>query len=316
MLYFKALFDGLDAMPAADPAVRAAARRRGRTRRLARAARRAGARSTPPPPRGWRPNDASASSARSRSGTRSGRPLSQLSRAQSAATSGLAMPPPPVPRAHGPRLAARAHRRSASTRCWPPASRRSAGPARARRPVAELPVDALRRLPPGLGALGRRSGPSPSCARRGIAATRQLAKRQLTWLRSMPRAPCDRVRRADAIEQLVRQVVRRCRMTLRITRSGQALRRRAGVRARVARASRPASSSRSSASRASASRRCSTASPGSTAGTPARVAHDGSDIGALDAEQRALCGAASSASCSRPSMCCRTWTSRRTSACR
>jgi tRNA dimethylallyltransferase len=41
---------------------------------------------------------------------------------------------------------------------------------------------------------------------RGIAATRQLAKRQLTWLRSMPqrrRVPCDA---ADAIEQTLRFV--------------------------------------------------------------------------------------------------------------
>jgi tRNA dimethylallyltransferase len=41
---------------------------------------------------------------------------------------------------------------------------------------------------------------------RGIAATRQLAKRQLTWLRSMPqrlRVPCDA---ADAIEQSLRFV--------------------------------------------------------------------------------------------------------------
>jgi tRNA dimethylallyltransferase len=43
MLYFKALFDGLDDMPAADPAVRAPARSPAARARLARAARRAGA---------------------------------------------------------------------------------------------------------------------------------------------------------------------------------------------------------------------------------------------------------------------------------
>ena len=41
---------------------------------------------------------------------------------------------------------------------------------------------------------------------RGIAATRQLAKRQLTWLRSMPQrqvVPCDA---PDALAQLLRAV--------------------------------------------------------------------------------------------------------------
>jgi tRNA dimethylallyltransferase len=41
---------------------------------------------------------------------------------------------------------------------------------------------------------------------RGIAATRQLAKRQLTWLRGMPHrqvVPCDA---PDAVEQVVARV--------------------------------------------------------------------------------------------------------------
>jgi tRNA dimethylallyltransferase len=45
--------------------------------------------------------------------------------------------------------------------------------------------------------------PPQTLANRGIAATRQLAKRQLTWLRSMPwrqRVACDR---PDALERVV-----------------------------------------------------------------------------------------------------------------
>ena len=39
---------------------------------------------------------------------------------------------------------------------------------------------------------------------RGIAATRQLAKRQITWLRSMPSRRAIPAEAPDAIDQLVR----------------------------------------------------------------------------------------------------------------
>jgi tRNA dimethylallyltransferase len=59
-----------------------------------------------------------------------------------------------------------------------------------RRPVRTA-VDALRRLSAGVGLA--RCGRRPARERRpieaGIAATRQLAKRQLTWLRAMPASP-------------------------------------------------------------------------------------------------------------------------------
>ena len=45
---------------------------------------------------------------------------------------------------------------------------------------------------------------------RGIAATRQLAKRQLTWLRSMPQRrviPCDRPGAVDAVVAEVRRLL-------------------------------------------------------------------------------------------------------------
>ena len=48
--------------------------------------------------------------------------------------------------------------------------------------------------------------PAEQLAERGIAATRQLAKRQLTWLRGMPQrhaVPCDA---PDAVDRVVAQV--------------------------------------------------------------------------------------------------------------
>ena len=45
-------------------------------------------------------------------------------------------------------------------------------------------VDALRRLPAGLGVTSRASTAATQLRDRGIFATRQLAKRQLTWLRA------------------------------------------------------------------------------------------------------------------------------------
>jgi tRNA dimethylallyltransferase len=48
--------------------------------------------------------------------------------------------------------------------------------------------------------------PTEQLRERGIAATRQLAKRQLTWLRSMPRRRVIACDAPDAIEQLLAQV--------------------------------------------------------------------------------------------------------------
>ena len=55
---------------------------------------------------------------------------------------------------------------------------------RARRPASRPALGALRGLPPDVGAPGRRDRPGRRA--RGIAATRQLAKRQITWLRAQP----------------------------------------------------------------------------------------------------------------------------------
>ena len=129
---------------------------------------------------------------------------------------------------------------------------------------------------------------------RGIAATRQLAKRQITWLRSMPQRARDRGRDAPGCDVRSR---RSCERRWAEASHDRCCSRRAWPSATATRpcsstsrsTSRPASSSPSSASRASASRPCSTAWPGSTAGTPARRALHGIDIGALDDERaRAL----------------------------
>ncbi|MBO9648551.1 MAG: tRNA (adenosine(37)-N6)-dimethylallyltransferase MiaA [Variovorax sp.] len=50
--------------------------------------------------------------------------------------------------------------------------------------------------------------PMADLRERGIAATRQLAKRQITWLRSMPQRHVIAAEAPDAIEQVVQQVAR------------------------------------------------------------------------------------------------------------
>ena len=63
--------------------------------------------------------------------------------------------------------------------CWPAWMTRS-GCCAPIRPEPRLAVDALRRLPPGLGGARKGCTASRKCDR-GIFATRQLAKRQITW---------------------------------------------------------------------------------------------------------------------------------------
>ena len=54
------------------------------------------------------------------------------------------------------------------------------------RSTPEHAVDALRRLPPGVGSSSTARSTRATLRARGIAATRQLAKRQFTWLRATP----------------------------------------------------------------------------------------------------------------------------------
>ena len=49
-------------------------------------------------------------------------------------------------------------------------------------------------------------GDAASLRERGIAATRQLAKRQITWLRAMPQRQVVDCQAADAAQQVLRAV--------------------------------------------------------------------------------------------------------------
>ena len=112
MLYFKALFDGLDALPAADPAVRAELDARRRRARLAGAACASWPRSTRPTAARLAPNDSQRIQRALEVHRVSGRPLS---RAGTRRARGRPHAAADRARADRPRLAARAHRASAST---------------------------------------------------------------------------------------------------------------------------------------------------------------------------------------------------------
>ena len=194
MLYFKALIDGLDAMPAADAAVRAqVAGRRGRAR-LACAARRAGAR---------RCGHRGAAGARRFAAHRPrARSLArQRARRCRASTRGRGRHAPTALISLEPDSRAWLHERIAQRfdamldagfidevrrlRARPRPARRAAFDARVGYRQAWEALDA------GLDGEALRA----AVRERGIAATRQLAKRQLTWLRSMAQRraswPCD-----------------------------------------------------------------------------------------------------------------------------
>jgi len=189
MLYFKALFDGLDAMPAADAAVRA---------QLAAQLERDGLASLHAELQRVDP----VSAARLKPGDQqriqralevfrvSGRPLSSFHREKEP----TATPPPLI--ALEPDDRAWLHQRIET---------------RFRRMLADGLVDEVRALRargdlhaqlPSMRCVGYRqtwealdTGDLSPLPERGIAATRQLAKRQITWLRSMPqrhRIACDR----------------------------------------------------------------------------------------------------------------------------
>ena len=181
MLYFKALSEGLSALPPADAAVRAALDARRRAGRLAGAARRARAR---------RSGDGRA--------PRADRRAAHPARARGAST------------LTGTPLSALQGRRAAGARCGPlrvalvPPDRARAARAIAARFDAMLAaglVDELAALRarhaltpalPSMRSVGYRQAweyldgeiDRDALRARGIAATRQLAKRQFTWLRT------------------------------------------------------------------------------------------------------------------------------------
>jgi tRNA dimethylallyltransferase len=204
MLYFKALADGLDAMPAADAALRAQIEAEAAARGWP-AMHEALARVDAVTARRLAPNDAQRIGRALEVFRASGRPLSSFHTQRSGAS--------PIPMlALEPEDRAALHARIAQ---------------RFDAMLEAGLIDELRRLRarpgvhaelPAMRAVGYRqawaaldAGLEGDALRanlreRGIAATRQLAKRQLTWLRAMPqrtRIACDA---ADALERGLRWV--------------------------------------------------------------------------------------------------------------
>jgi tRNA dimethylallyltransferase len=200
MLYFKALFEGLDAMPASDPAVRAALDREAAARGWPALHAELAAVDAPTAAR-LAPNDSQRIQRALEVWRLTGQPLSSFHRAKAPAAA------PPLLSLE-PRDRAWLHARIA---------------ARFDAMLAAGLVDEVRRLRargdlhaglPSMRCVGYRqawealdSGALDALRERGIAATRQLAKRQLTWLRGMRRevVACDA---PDAAAQVVRHALR------------------------------------------------------------------------------------------------------------
>jgi tRNA dimethylallyltransferase len=198
MLYFKALFDGLDVMPVADPQVRAdldaQAVREGWPAlhaELARVDSLTAARLAP--------GDSQRIQRALEVFRVSGQPLSAFHRAK---PQGMEDAPPLI--AMEPQDRAWLHRRIAQ---------------RFRAMLDNGLVDEVKQLRargdlhaalPSMRCVGYRQtwealdqGDITALAERGTAATRQLAKRQLTWLRSMPQRHVIAADAPDAMEQVV-----------------------------------------------------------------------------------------------------------------
>jgi tRNA dimethylallyltransferase len=201
MLYIKALFEGLDALPEADAGVRAAidaeAAALGWPALHARLAQ-----VDPVTAQRLEPNDAQRIQRALEVWQLTGRPLSQAHGQRVQA--GLALPLmvlEPISRAWlHERIASRFH-----------AMLRDGliDEVRALRERGDLHASL-----PSMRCVGYRQvwqalddGDLSGVAERGIAATRQLAKRQLTWLRRMPgtRVACDDAHAADQVLQQARQ---------------------------------------------------------------------------------------------------------------
>jgi tRNA dimethylallyltransferase len=199
LLYFKALFDGLDTLPAANAAIRAQID--ARAAELGWPALHAElAQIDPITAARLSPNDSQRLQRALEVWMLSGRPLSQwhtgASRAPQDRPTLIALEPGDRTWLHD-RIAERFEAMLAAG---------VVDEVRALRARGDLGLER-----PSMRCVGYRQvwemldghHPPQTLAERGIAATRQLAKRQLTWLRSMPwrhRVACDR---PDAVEQVV-----------------------------------------------------------------------------------------------------------------
>ena len=206
MLYFKALFDGLDAMPAADRAVRAALEAQVRAQGLY-ALYEELRRVDPVTAARLAPADAQRIQRALEVYRVSGRPISQHHRR--ASTPAAAHPPlislEPTDRAwlHA-RIEQRLHRMLDDG---------LVDEVRALRARGDLSADL-----PSMRCVGYRQtwealdqGTLATLADRAAAATRQLAKRQMTWLRSMPQrqaVACDSPDATARVVALARSIAR------------------------------------------------------------------------------------------------------------
>jgi tRNA dimethylallyltransferase len=195
MLYFKALFDGLDAMPAADPAVRAALDARAAA--LGWPALHAELAAVDPASAArLAPNDAQRIQRALEVWQASGRPLSSFH--GQARTPGLALPllalEPAVRAWLHERIAERFDAMLAAGFIGEVQALRARGDLHPAQPA--MRCVGYRQAWAALDAAAAPAlddGQRAQLRAQAIAATRQLAKRQLTWLRSMPRTvvACD-----------------------------------------------------------------------------------------------------------------------------
>ncbi len=202
MLYFKALADGIDAMPAADPEVRRALEADAAAHgwpamhaRLAKVDAATAARLAP--------NDSQRIQRALEVWHSSGRPLSSFHRARESAGAQpaalLSLEPSQRAWLHQ-RIEARFDAMLASGFLEEVEGLRARG---------DLAPDL-----PSMRCVGYRQAwealdgryPIAELRERGIAATRQLAKRQLTWLRSMPRRQVIAAEAPDAVGQVLAKV--------------------------------------------------------------------------------------------------------------
>ena len=210
MLYFKALLDGLDELPAADPAVRAALEARARAEGWP-ALHAELQRVDPVSAARLFPNDAQRIQRALEVFQVSGRPLSGFHSGRGRDPRG------PLDEAHlislEPQDRAWLHARIAE-RFEAMLATGLLDELRALRARGDLHADL-----PAMRCVGYRqawatldASPTPDAAAlaglrdRGVFATRQLAKRQLTWLRSMPRRVVVPADAPDALERVLAQV--------------------------------------------------------------------------------------------------------------
>ncbi len=203
MLYFKALFDGLDAMPAADPAVRA---------RIAADAQQRGwpalhaalAAVDPTTAQRLAPNDSQRIQRALEVWHTTGQPLSAFHvRDKAGAPDGPVRPDALI--SLEPQDRAWLHARIAQ-RFDAMLAAGFVDEVRALRARGDLSADL-----PSMRCVGYRQAwesldgtyPMAALRERGIAATRQLAKRQITWLRSMPQRQVVACDAPDALAQVL-----------------------------------------------------------------------------------------------------------------